>query len=755
MVRDEPQQPHSFEEPPDEGVSVQTVLFSIRRHRRLFIAVALTLASGGLVVGLGLPDRFQAEAVLVVHSRPQRVTDIEEVLPDPATDIPAIRSEVDVLKSRPVIADVVRSLALWSEPEFHQASLPGGWNWATLAKRLTPSADGAASSSERSGNHESRSGADAPLRSEIDQTIQAYARHLTVQTDGHSMTIRVLFKALDPDLAAKIVNAHVQSFQRLRVEAKLLAAARANSWLTARVAELQGNLETAETAVSSYREQHNLTEVAKDSPGLSWQLASLNSQLIVARADLAENQARAAKIAAVLRTNSNLDAAPEVLSSPTIQNLRGQEALLVQQQADLKSQFGDRYPSVQNVRSRLRDLRAQITREIERSYAGALETVERSRARAQSIEQGTVELTKRVNVADAGLQRLGGNAESIRVVLHSLQKRQEETAADPALIISNSSLVSPADVADVSTFPMIFALAGLGGTGGILLGGLLALILERRDKTFRTSTQVEQLLGLRTIGAMPHASRLIRRSPADLVLKDSRSVFAEALRIAWASMQLTIRDPRRLRVGRRAIAGSRAGTALGVTSATANEGKSTYALALAQTAALAGEKVVLIDADLRRSGATGLLRLKPRLMLNDYFQGICTIGELIAAEVNAGMFFIPSTPTKMIWTNRELRKFVELVFQLKKEFGLVVIDLPPVLGLAETVPLALAAENLAIVIRWGRTKRQLVQFALDALRDAGILPNAVILNDVDIKAQLRCGYRDRTVVYELYEKNYA
>src|SRR5260370_39945234 len=122
MVRNEPQQPHSFEDAPDEVVSAQTVLLSIRRHRGPFIVVALTLAAGGLVIGLGLPDRFQAEAGLVMHSRPQRVTDIEEVLPDPATEIPAIRSEVDVLKSRPVIAEVVRSLALRSEPEFRQAS---------------------------------------------------------------------------------------------------------------------------------------------------------------------------------------------------------------------------------------------------------------------------------------------------------------------------------------------------------------------------------------------------------------------------------------------------------------------------------------------------------------------------------------------------------------------------------------------------------------------------------------------------------
>jgi Mrp family chromosome partitioning ATPase len=83
----------------------------------------------------------------------------------------------------------------------------------------------------------------------------------------------------------------------------------------------------------------------------------------------------------------------------------------------------------------------------------------------------------------------------------------------------------------------------------------------------------------------------------------------------------------------------------------------------------------------------------------------------------------------------------------------VIIDLPPILGVAETIRLATAADNIALVIRWGRTERQFVQFALDALRRASASPIAVILNDIDLKAQRRRGYSDGTSVYtdkELY-----
>ena len=80
-------------------------------------------------------------------------------------------------------------------------------------------------------------------------------------------------------------------------------------------------------------------------------------------------------------------------------------------------------------------------------------------------------------------------------------------------------------------------------------------------------------------------------------------------------------------------------------------------------------------------------------------------------------------------------------------FTIVIIDLPPVLGLADTIHLAMAVDSIALVIRWGRTERQFVQSALDTLRSASVSTITVILNDIDLKAQRRRGYRDHTLVY--------
>ena len=116
--------------------------------------------------------------------------------------------------------------------------------------------------------------ADAPMDVQIDLAVNKYANHLLVQTDGHSITIDVSYRAWTPELAAEIVNAHIKSYQRLQVQAKASAAQAANSWLNGQVVELRKQLQVADAAVSQYREDHHLTGTAVDNAALSAQLAT-------------------------------------------------------------------------------------------------------------------------------------------------------------------------------------------------------------------------------------------------------------------------------------------------------------------------------------------------------------------------------------------------------------------------------------------------------------------------------------------------
>jgi polysaccharide biosynthesis transport protein len=727
--------------------SPRVLLLCIRRHLGVVLALPLSLCAAGAVIGLGLPPWFQAEGVLVIHAQPQRVSDVQEVLSDPLPDLYVIRSEADVLQSRSVIEPVVRSLALWQVPEFQRSTFPGGWTWEALEARLLGMWDAVRARGETAvavlpRAKIPRNDRDAPTQAQTDEAVEKYTRYLGVGTDGHSMTIRVSYRAWTPERAAAVVNAHLQSYQELQIQAKTSAAKSANSWLTSQVAELRSQLQTAETAVARYRDEHHLTGAAKDDNTLSYQLATLNSQLIAAQAALAESEARAASIGVRANAKGTADSVPEVVASPTIGLLRGQEAELVQHEADLSTQHGDSYPQLQKVRSSLRDLRGQINREIDRSHIATLQLVERSRARERSIQQAILELTKQVNSEDAGLQQLEGNAGAIKTVLRGFEKRVAETAADPAFITANSTVVSRANPSSAWSSSKTPWLASGGGFIGLTLGGLLALLLEHRDRTFRTSTQIQRQVNPRTVGATPRITFRGRKSPADIILDDNRSAFAEACRLSWANIQLVIEGPKRGAWSQRGT-----GTVLGITSAAKGEGKSTHALAFARTAALAGDRVVLVDADLRRSGVSRLIGQTVRFTLPDFLLGECTADEVIAVEERSGICFVPSIPVQTPWTSEGLRRFAELVDHLKTQFALIIIDMPPILGLAETMRLTTVADNMVLIVRWGRTERQLVQYALHALRTAGAVVSAVILNDVDLKAQQRRGYQHGTVIY--------
>jgi uncharacterized protein involved in exopolysaccharide biosynthesis/Mrp family chromosome partitioning ATPase len=732
--------------PFEDALSAQALLTSIRRHLALVLAFTLSLCAAGALIGLGLPSWYQAEGVVVIRAVPRSTAEIQE-LPDPSPDLNFIQSEADILQSRSVIEPVVRSLRLWEAPEFQKMEYPKGWNWQIVESRLGeiwrgiwgPAKGPSDSSREQPIVSTQPSDANPPPQAQIDATVGAYAGYLAVSNDGHSMTIRVSYRALSPERAATIVNAHIDSYQDIEVKAKVTAAARANSALTTQVADLRQQLQAVEADITRYRVEHHLTGAAKDMSGVSAQLAALNSQLITAQADLAESQVRVARIGA----GTGGESLPEVVASGTISALRNQEAQLAGREADLSKYHGDEYPELQRVRASLGNLRGQISREIGRDRAAALQAVERSRTREQSLQRSVTELTKQLNSADAGLLQLQGNAESIRSLLANFEKRVAETAANPAFITPNSRIASRANALATSTSSKTKMLALAGGFAGLTLGSLLSLLVELRDKGFRTSAQLQQQIGALSVSGTPRAiGRRRRQSPADVILNDNGSAFAEAFRVSWANIQFAVAGPKSASFG-----GGRLGTALGITSAATGEGKSTHALALARTAALAGDDVVLVDADLRRSGLSRLLNQDSCFTLRDFIENRCTANDVIAIEERSGIHYVPSAPTNFSWTSQDLQRFFNFVGYLKDRFAIVIIDLPPILGLAETIQLAKAADSVALVIRWGRTERQFVQFAMDNLRAAGVSTNAVILNDIDLKAQRRRGHRDQTVIY--------
>src|SRR6266481_6130123 len=232
--------------PFEDGLSARALLSSIRRHLAIVLAFTLSLCIAGALIGLGLPAWYKAEGVLVIRAAPQRTAEIQE-LPDPLPDLNFIQSEVDIIKSRSVTEPVVRSLRLWEAPEFQKMEYPQGWNWQLVEARLgeiwsdiwgLPDAP-EGSSREQPSVSTQPSDSNPPTQAQIDATVSGYVGYLAADNDAHSMTIHVTYRALTPERAAAVVNAHIDSYRNLAVKAKVTAATGANTALTTQVAELR------------------------------------------------------------------------------------------------------------------------------------------------------------------------------------------------------------------------------------------------------------------------------------------------------------------------------------------------------------------------------------------------------------------------------------------------------------------------------------------------------------------------------------
>ncbi len=409
----------------EDALSARALLSYIRRHLALVLVLAMLGSAAGMVAGLGLPTWYKAEGVLVIPAVPQRIAELQE-LPDASPDQDALASEVDILQSRSVIEPVVRSLKLWQAPEFQPTEYPDGWTWqraeaalgamwrnfwgiadepADGPRKPTPTSTGIANGQALS-------------QAQIDDLVGAYVGYLTVANDGHSMTLRISYRALTRERAAEIVNAHLESYRNFQVETKVAAAEHANTALRSQVGELRQQLSLADAAVARYRAEHGLSGAAEDRGGMSAQLAGLNNELITARADLKENEAHLAEIGA----GTGSETLPEVVGSGTIGGLRGQEAQLLAHEADLSKYHGDQYPDLQRLRASLQSVRSQISRQTGRERAAALQLVQRARTRETFLERNVAALTVQLNSADVGLEQLQGKAEIDQIAASQLRE---------------------------------------------------------------------------------------------------------------------------------------------------------------------------------------------------------------------------------------------------------------------------------------------------------------------------------------------
>ena len=746
-----PQQPpQGWAMPMDEpGIDIKEIIGIIKRRRWVIISCVLLLTTLATLIGLQQTPRFTATALLMIEPRESRVVNVEQVMQGLGTDTATVDTQIKVLKSRDLIERVMTRLNLFDDAEFNAALrgddralelkyagpwdrfvawLPDEWLIASgLAEEPLPAAL----------LHDAGFVAQA--------AIDSFDRRLQVRQEGRSYVIAVNFTSVSPAKAARIANAAAELYVKDQLDAKLAATAKASGWLGNRLESLREDVRLAEEAVENYRLAHELI----DARGISLfeqELADLSREASQARALLAEKRTRLQQIRSMRGRGESLDSVAEVLSSVVIVNLRQQEAQLLRQESELRTYYGERHPRMQNLVAEKANLQAKIRVEVDRIIQNSENELQVLAGRVRSVEAEVEALSGRTE-QERGLyvqlRELEREAHANRQLYEAFLQRFKETREQQEIIEADSRMISRAAAPDRPSTPGTTLFTAVGFTASLMLGGLLALLLERLDNGIRSGRQVEELLGLHALGLVPRLDKLKRGMlPHHYLMAKPLSAYTESIRAIYTSLQLTdVDNPPKLIL---------------VTSSLPQEGKSTLALSLATFAARSDQKVLLMDLDLRHPSVHRDLKARPQVGFVEHLAGERTLDEVIAHDVDTGIDYLPikrqtANPTDLLAS----RKMQQLMKDLRHRYDYVVIDSAPLLGVTDSKLVTRLVDKVLFVTQWEKTPADTARNGLATLLEIDAKIGGSVLTQVDVKKHAYYGYGDVGQYYGKYQKYYV
>jgi exopolysaccharide transport family protein len=547
---------------------------------------------------------------------------------------------------------------------------------------------------------------------------------LAISRSGQVLDISITWN--DAARAGELANAVADAYVVDQLDARLEAAKRASGWLSDRITELRQQLRDSEEAVAKFRKEHGLTRSGPTVALNDQQLAELNGKLIAARTDTAEKKARVDFVADLAGGKKTLGTLPDSLQSTSsvLGALRAKLADASQREADLLARYNRTYPAVVNVEAEKRDIERSIAAETQRMAESVKSDYALAKARLDAIQQAMDEATGQGapdNEVAVRLRELERTTAVNKTLFEDFLQKAKVTDEQATFRARDVRVIRPAQTGgqsspDTRKVLMTALLAGLGlGIGG-------AFAMEMLRAGFSSPREVEEALGLPVLAS-------VRRLKKSELIKDGKAIpvpfyqihhplspFSESLRTLRSSIHMSdVDQPPRV---------------IHITSALPGEGKTTIAVSLAISAAVAGRKVVLVDADLRHPAASRFFKLEKETGLVDLLTGAGNADNALRFYKDLKLTILPAggkslNPPDVLASER----MKALISHLKETFDYVVVDTPPVGPVIDAVIVANLADKTVLVVEWASTARELVENSIKQLsaqkRVGGVVFNFV------------------------------
>lgn len=673
-------------------------------------AFALCLAIGLLVSMLAVPE-YIAQSRIQIEQQVERVLPSEDVTETAgAQDAERfLQTQTDVLKSRSTVIGVAQSLKLFNNARFH------------AAMGVPP-------------------GAAASAAVERERVINLLRGGLGVNLPRNSRIVSITYQARDPKMAADIANAFAQVFITANLQRKFSSSAYARDFLAGQLVEAKARLERSERDLNGYSRAAGLI-AARPALGAGGEGNTTTPQSVTTASlqqlNTAYGTARAARIEAEQRWRAAATTAPmtlpDVLASGAVQTLLQQRAALTAELRQARERYRGDYPLLQEKTGQLEEVNRQLGQLVADIRGSILNRYRVALNQERSLAQEVLGL-KQATLAEQDrsvrFTILSREVDTNRTLYDGLLQRFKELSAAAGIASNNISIVDVAEAPLSPSSPRLTFNMALALLGGLVLATAAVFAREQIDDVVRSPADLERKLHLTPLGIVP-------RVPASVdpfaELGQPKSGFAESYNALRSALLYSTPDglPRSILV----------------TSTQAGEGKSTTSAAVAIGFAKLGKRVVLVDADLRRPSLHKMFASPAAGGMSDLLIGQATLEDVAMPVPDEGFWLVaagplPPNPTDLLSGGR----LAEVIRALEAAFDLVVIDGPPVLGLADAPMLAANARATLFVLEANRGVRGRTKSAIRRLR----LTNAHILGALLTKFEARKAGVDQYYGYEYY-----
>ncbi|WP_166144296.1 polysaccharide biosynthesis tyrosine autokinase [Methylosinus sp. RM1] len=700
--------------PEQDGIDLRQLQDFFWRRWKTIVATAITVMVLVFFVLLTVAPRYTGTAQVLLEPRKEKIFGADNILPELNLETSNVDSQVSVIQSINLLRRVVEKEKLTGDIEFGQPPRAGLLNFILGSFR---SDDADRKAVEKT--------ADGTIPPDVLRSIGRLRNALEVQRINRTYVLSISVTSEDPVKAARLANAVADMFVVDQLDARYDAAKRASIWLAERMEGLREQVRQSEEAVAQFRREHNLVATSSEAKVTisEQQLSELNGKLIAARADLAEKRAKYEQVAQIGGQGGNLQAIPDVVRSSVISSLRSQQAEVARKEADLLARYSEQHPQVVNARAERRDIERSIAAEVQRILTNLKNDYDVARAREESLQaslakiSGETGLDNSVGVRLRELERLNvGNKTLFDNFLSRAKITQEQSTFEER----EARVISPATRPGAPSFPKTGLIEALAGALGLLLGVGGAVALDMLNAGFLTPREIEMKLGLPVLATVPILLEGDRKvdgkvvDPPRYLASKPLSRYAEAVRALRVGVQMAdVDNPAKIVL---------------VTSAIPNEGKSTLAVSLALSAEMAGQRVLLVDGDLRHPTMSKYFDLHSADGLVDFLTGKVSLEAALIER--GGLTILPvgaksQNPPDMLGSER--MKF--LIDSLRREFDYIVIDSPPLGPVIDAKVLTALIDKVVFVVRWRTTTRETVAQHLESFAQnrkiAGIAFNMV------------------------------